>query len=533
VASVPASSGDKEEVAFAPYGPGVAARFPPPRLRYLTPGLQPGRNSYTSDAEIHGLLESLAAAAGTHGTTARAFEYGRSQNGTPLSALLLTRQADVAPALLARYGRPVVMLIGQQHGDEPAPAEAMLVIAQELARGRLASLLDRINVLIVPRANPDGGAVAKRVMADGVDLNRDHLLLRSPEARGLAALAANYRPALVVDAHEYSVIGRYLDKFDAVQRYDALTQYATVANLPSALAQVSEAWFRKPMVDALEGESLSVEWYYTTSTKLDDKRISMGGVRPDTGRNVNGLKNAVSFLVETRGIGLGRVHLMRRVHTHVVAAESLLKSAAQQAEALVRLREQLDVEISALACRGQFVVDAAPTLTRRKLKMLDPDSGADKELDVEWNSALELKVMKTRNRPCGYWLSGDSGEAVQRLRQLGVEVQRLTDGAELKAERWRETARNEGARADVRGTVADAGATVLHVDVSLEPQTLRVPEGSYYVPLGQPLAHLVTAALEPDTQDSYFANRLLGSLDQAARVVVPPALRIEGVTRGE
>ena len=38
------------------------------------------------------------------------------------------------------------------------------------------------------------------------------------------------------------------------------------------------------------------------------------------------------------------------------------------------------------------------------------------------------------------------------------------------------------------------------------PALLDVTPGSYYVPLAQPLAHLIVAALEPDTAGSYVAN---------------------------
>lgn len=58
----------------------------------------------------------------------------------------------------------------------------------------------------------------------------------------------------------------------------------------------------------------------------------MGGVQPDTGRNVNGLKNTVSLLVETRGVGIGRAHIQRRVHTQVTAMTSALRSTAERAQ---------------------------------------------------------------------------------------------------------------------------------------------------------------------------------------------------------
>ena len=39
------------------------------------------------------------------------------------------------------------------------------------------------------------------------------------------------------------------------------------------------------------------------------------------------------------------------------------------------------------------------------------------------------------------------------------------------------------------------------------------PAGSHYVTMNQPLAALVSAALEPDSQNSCIANRLLALCD--------------------
>ncbi len=42
------------------------------------------------------------------------------------------------------------------------------------------------------------------------------------------------------------------------------------------------------------------------------------------------------------------------------------------------------------------------------------------------------------------------------------------------------------------------------------------------MPLTQPLANLVIAAMEPDTQNGFVANRIIAGVDQLARVRVPP-----------
>ena len=507
-----------------PYGPAVAARFPDPQVNFATPAFAPGRTTFTTNAELHAALTTLAASSAQRagGPDVQLLALGTSQKGVPLEALLFARPGGAAasarPVPGTIGGRPTVLLVGQQHGDEPAGSEALLAIAQELAHGRLAPLLDRINVVVFPRANPDGAEANQRASANGIDVNRDHLLLKTPEAQAQAVLMREYAPVVAVDAHEYTVVGRYLEKFAAVQRFDALLQYATTANLPEFVTKASEEWFRRPAFARLRDAGLSAEWYYTTTTDIADKKISMGGTQPDTGRNVNGLTNAISILIETRGVGLGRLHLKRRVHTHVVAISSILQDTANRAADLVKLRDYVDNEVSERACQGEMVVEAAPTASEYRLLMLDPASGADKPITVAWDSALVLRPLKLRPRPCGYWLAEDEADAVRHLRALGVQVQRIERGAEIRGELYREIERDVAQRQDVRGPLADAGG-IVRVKVQTVPALVDMKAGSYYVPLDQPLGNLIIAALEPDTQNSFFANRLVNSISGQARML--------------
>lgn len=512
-----------------PYNAAVAARFPAPPLAYATPGLAADRTSFTTNAEASIWLHQLSATVPAGSTTkAVVLPLGTSQAGVLLEGLLLTRGAGSDPASVLATQRPTVLLIGQQHGNEPAGSEALLVLARELSQGLLESLLDRINVIIVPRANPDGAAANTRVTANGVDMNRDHLLLTTPEARALAKLTRDYQPIVVVDAHEYTVVGRFIEKFGAIQKYDALLQYAMTPNLPEFLPRASEEWFRRPVLAALKNQNLTQEWYYTTSTDLADKRVSMGGTQPDTGRNVNGLKNAVSLLIETRGVGIGRTHIQRRVHTQVTAITSVLQSAAARADELSKLRPYMEREISSKACNAPAIVEAAPTSTTYDLTMLDPDTGADKVINVAWNSSQNLRTVKSRVRPCGYWLSPSSTTAVERLRLLGLDVQRVTESSSLLVDSYQEQSRTQSVREDVRGSVA-GGGDVTRVEVSLSNGVIDAPVGSFYVPANQPWGNLAVAALEPDTQNSFFANHVLDVLSSAARVMTVPALKLEPV----
>jgi hypothetical protein len=103
----------------------------------------------------------------------------------------------------------------------------------------------------------------------------------------------------------------------------------------------------------------------------------------------------------------------------------------------------------------------------------------------------------------------------------------VTEQAAMLGDTYREMTRSSGVRQDVRGTIADAGQQIVKAEVALVRGVIDAPSGSYYVPLNQPLANLVIAALEPDTQSSYFANQLLDGLSSTARVMSEPTLKTD------
>lgn len=526
--AIPASAPARPEsvvVPVSPFSAAVEARFPDPPVNYRTPAFEPGHLGLTSNVELQTLVRSLARpGVATGGTVVKVLPLGNSQGGVPLEALLLTRSTNTDPDAVRRDGRPTVLLIGQQHGDEPAGAEALLVMAQELAHGTLRALLERVNVVILPRANPDGAQSGRRVTAGGIDANRDHLLLSTPEAQAQAQLAREYRPVVVVDAHEYAVNGPYVQKFGAVQGVDVMLQHAMTPNLSELVSKAAEEWFRQPVLASLKHQGLSSEWYHTTSEDLGDKKISMGSTQPDTSRNVNGLRNAVSLLIETRGVGIGRLHLKRRVHTQVTAMTTVLQQAAKQSEALIKLRQFVDTDVSAQACQGEAVIEAESTPSEYSVLMLDPVSGADKPVTVTWDSALELHAVKTRPRPCGYWLAAGEMDAVRRLRSLGVLVEQLAEKGVMRGATYHEIPREGQVREVVLGSAADAIET-RRPPMEVVPALIDVEAGSYYVPLDQPLANLALAALEPDTPTSYFVNRIFRSLEAEARVLIRPDMK--------
>ena len=98
-----------------------------------------------------------------------------------------------------------VLLWSQMHGDEPTATSALLDILHILARHEadapVQRLLQQLTIHVVPMLNPDGAERFQRRNAQGIDINRDALLLQTPEARVLKALRDRLQPALGFNLH--------------------------------------------------------------------------------------------------------------------------------------------------------------------------------------------------------------------------------------------------------------------------------------------------------------------------------------------
>jgi hypothetical protein len=98
-----------------------------------------------------------------------------------------------------------VLLWSQMHGDEPSATPALFDLLEWLRRERdspaAQRIVDRLTVHLVPMLNPDGAERFTRRNAQGIDVNRDALLLQTPEGRALKALRDRVQPVLGFNLH--------------------------------------------------------------------------------------------------------------------------------------------------------------------------------------------------------------------------------------------------------------------------------------------------------------------------------------------
>ncbi len=115
--------------------------------------------------------------------------------------------------LTAGSGPVAVLLWSQMHGDESTATMAICDILRYLTAAAgddvAQTILAGTKLFFVPMLNPDGAAVFQRRTAQGIDMNRDARLLRTPEAALLRRLQQDIRPSFGFNLHdqELSTVG--------------------------------------------------------------------------------------------------------------------------------------------------------------------------------------------------------------------------------------------------------------------------------------------------------------------------------------
>ncbi|OYV98893.1 MAG: peptidase M14, partial [Acidobacteria bacterium 37-65-4] len=102
-------------------------------------------------------------------------------------------------------GPYVVMLWSQMHGDEATATSALFdlyaYVDAHRAEPQVAGMLQALTVHTVPMLNPDGAERWQRRNAQGIDINRDALLLQSPEGQLLKKLRDTWQPSVGINLH--------------------------------------------------------------------------------------------------------------------------------------------------------------------------------------------------------------------------------------------------------------------------------------------------------------------------------------------
>jgi LPXTG-motif cell wall-anchored protein len=261
---------------------------------------------------------------------------GHSEDGKPMHLVRLGVPTPRTPAQ-ART-EPVELHMCTQHGNEAAGRDACLSRLRDLAFTTDAELLQQMRdttILFIPSANPDGREANQRENSSGVDINRDHLNLTSPEARAIAQVALDYEPEIAVDHHEYG------PGTPALYDDEVLYLWPRNLNVDQEVHDLGVEYSKEHLNPCLADAGYTSDEYGIDALGNVDVSQTAGDGDEGIARNLMGLRHTIGILVEsgvTQNLlnGPGEVqsaaNQQRRVDSHKATIDCTLSWMRENAE---------------------------------------------------------------------------------------------------------------------------------------------------------------------------------------------------------
>jgi hypothetical protein len=449
----------------------------------------------------------------------RCIDFGRTPEGRPMLALVVSRSGALTADAARKRGIPVLLIQGGIHAGEIDGKDAGFLALREALENKAAKgALDKQVLVFVPVFNIDGHErfgrwnrpnqrgpeeMGWRTTAQNFNLNRDYVKADAPEMQAMLRLVNHWDPIAYIDLHVTDGA-----KFE----HDVSIQVEPVHAGDAALQKAGTELRDAVMADLSAQGSLPLPYYPSFVVNDDPSSGFADGVAPP--RFSNGyfqLRNRFGMLVET--------HSWKNYATRVRITRntivSLLSLTASHGGEWLRLAREADARAEKLG--GQTVpLDYAASDKVRTVDFRGYEytrtpsdiSGAlmthyDESKPQIWKLPLRYDVQPSVSvvAPTGGYLVpvAFANWVAEKLRQQGVSFRVLTAPMHQ--------AKVETFRADKASFAT--GSVESHQRLTLEgdwkPETRDLVAGALFVPIAQAKSRLVMAMLEPKAPDSLAA----------------------------
>jgi hypothetical protein len=465
--------------------------------------------------------------------------FGKTVEGRALPLAVVGAPA-ATPAAVRRTGKLRVFIQANIHGGEVEGKESAQMLLRECAEGKRDDWLESMVLLIAPIYNADGneriapdnrgaqnGPVAgmgRRENAQGYDLNRDHMKLDSPEARGLIELWAEYDPHVGIDLHTTNGT-----------RHAYHLTYSPPLNpntAPAITTLLKNEWFPFMTKNVKEKHGWDYFYYGNVSTPGGRGRAS-GSVQappaapatpprppgprewqtfehvPRFNNNYIGLRNRFGILSEAYSYATFQDRIkattwfLEEMLTYASRNAGRIRAAARAADGERLVGKTLST--SARLHRGGMIdvlmgeveEEKNPISGRTMLRRRDV-SKPERMVDVTTFEPAASEVV-----PRTYYVPAGAAAALALLRAHGVEMREVTRGVKgVEQFAIENTRRRSFQQHDMR---------IVEGKWHPAPEVV-VAEGSWAVSMDQPLARLAFYLLEPASDDGLTAWNALDPL---------------------
>ena len=485
---------------------GAVAQSPPVPLR-----TRPERTNYRETSSYADVMDFVRRASAINPRLLHPTTFGYTMEGRALPLVVVGRVRDASPAAVRSSGKIRVFIQANIHAGEVEGKEAMQELLRALARGEHATWFDSLVLLIAPIYNADGnervkltnrgpqngpvGGMGQRANAQGLDLNRDHMKLESPEARSLVALFNAFDPHIAIDLHttDGSFHGYHLTYAPPLH-----------PNTDSTIVHVLRNDWLPAVTRAIKRRDGWDFYYYGDFPGPREQGLERGwysfDARPRLNNNYVGLRNRIAILSEAYSYAT----FEERIHATYRFVEEILTYARAHAATVRRVvtaADAADVTGQVLSLREDFQrTDSVAILVGAVAEERHPYTGERmlRRLEVRRPERMPefqtFRPTETAVAPAFYYVPAELKKVIALLETHGVRFERLSRA---------ETRTVEHFTIDSQSTAATEFQA--HHERTLygrwESAEVMLPESTVVVAVHQPLGRLAFTLLEPRSDD--------------------------------
>lgn len=384
-----------------------------------------------------------------------------------------------------------LFLFAQQHGNEPSGKEGILLLIDKLLQKEYDKWLEKVDLLIMPQVNPDGGDQNQRRNANDADLNRDHLILKQPETQAVHKVFERFQPEITVDIHEYYPFSSRWKEFGYLKDFDIQIGGLTNLNIDSQVVNFFYEEVKPFMKEKLNNNGYSF-FEYTLGNFPDGKRLRHSTVDINDGRQSFGILNTSSFIVEGIRGKDSLDNIERRTKSQHITAEGFIKVAAENRseikrtvrdarEKLIKNKRRNKVSIRMKHVKGDESLEYPLKSTK---------TGEDTVFIVE-NYHSERESTLDIEKPSAYLIPVSDSNLINWLDRSFIQYTKYIPSEDHCLQEYKLLNKKK---------TIDEELENYNVDVKLQKSDKKIKDGEYViVPTAQLRSNKIIIALEPQS----------------------------------
>lgn len=423
---------------------------------------------------------------------------GQSVQGRDIPALYFSLDKEFGSR---RDEKLVVLIYCQQHGNEPSSKEAALVVARDLINEE-QHLLENLDLILVPMANPDGADMKQRRNANNMDLNRNHVILSEPESLALHSLFLKWMPEVTLDVHEFNASSKNWFAAGYMKDAEEMFDYVSNLNIAPEIIDLSSGSLLTEVGDKLKDKGFRFH-RYTVGGPPNVSRIRHSTTNINDGRQSMGIYNTFSFIFEGKRFNDLVSNIERRTAGQTAAMQVFLDTMGEH------FREIMNITHAARRDLLENPVPGEPPIQLHMDYFADPerptlnypvfDLMAWKHVvRTVGNYEPQVRTTQTITRPVAYIFSKDEERLIDLLSRHQIEMGRLADDTDIEVEIYRILKVTPIEEEDKPGEM---------VKVRTKTKTLTLEWDSVVVYLQQRAGNLIPLLLEPQSSFGICTER--------------------------